>query len=359
MSAPGDTVTKITKFHWLEAMSFALAGEMSEVAMIMKRFFEGLADRRCFDRGDGFRRDRDRKIRHTPGAFTLIELLVVIAIIAILAAMLLPALSKAKAQTQGVKCMNNTHQIIYAWLMYASDNGDKCCNNYGVNNTAAAATTYDTWCADNMDWAASSSDTNVTLLQQGQLGYYMAKSVASYKCPADAYLSTTQVKAGFIARLRSYSMSSFFGLFSNGKEGSDPTFGGRSEFDNNMRQWLKVGSITRPSWFFVFLDEHPDSINDGYYDIGTIPTTGSGSATKINLSTAGTFEDVPASFHNNAAGFSFADGHSEIHQWRDPRRGSGGIKGLPVTYMPLNGNIQDTAPDADIHWAWDHSTIPF
>jgi prepilin-type N-terminal cleavage/methylation domain-containing protein len=83
--------------------------------------------------------------------FTLIELLVVIAIIAILAALLLPALSKAKAQTQGVKCMNNTHQMTYASLMYANDNGDKCCNNFGVSQTDGVenqVSQYDTWCAD-------------------------------------------------------------------------------------------------------------------------------------------------------------------------------------------------------------------
>ncbi len=286
------------------------------------------------------------------GGFTLIELLVVIAIIAILAAMLLPALSKAKAQTQGVKCMNNTHQITYAWLMYASDNGDKCCNNFGVNETDNEVKngTYNTWCVDNMDWTGNQQNTNLQLLAQGQLGYYMGKQVASYKCPADYFISPAQSKAGFQKRVRSYSMSSFFGLFSEGEAG-DYTYQGKNQFNNSFRQWLKVGSVTKPSWFFLMLDEHPDSINDGFFDIGAIPLTYTGA-------TPGTFGDLPASFHNGACGFSFADGHSEIHKWQDRKNGGNGISPLPVLYREQD-NISDTSPYFDIHWAWDHSSVKF
>jgi len=297
----------------------------------------------------------------------LIELLVVIAIIAILAAMLLPALSKAKSQTQGVKCMNNTHQITYAWLMYASDNSDHCCNNYGVNNTQTAETganpAYDTWCVDNMDWLAtgtSTQNTNSRLLQVGQLAYYMAKSTASYKCPADTFLSPAQSRAHFPYRVRSYSMSAYFGLFSNGKEGADLTYTGKSYFDNNSRQWLKVGSITKAAWFFLFLDEHPDSINDGYYDIGNLTFSGTG-GNKVAVSVANNeFGDIPASFHNGACGFSFADGHSEIHKWLDPRSISPpkGINGLPVKYTD-QGSIVDNTPLKDIQWAGSHSSAPY
>jgi prepilin-type processing-associated H-X9-DG protein len=268
--------------------------------------------------------------------------------------MLLPALSKAKSQTQGVKCMNNTHQITYAWLMYASDNGDKCCNNFGVNetDTEVAKGTYNTWCVDNMDWTANQQNTNLALLALGQLGYYMGKQVGSYKCPADVFVASAQVRVGISYRVRSYSMSSFFGRFSAGEPG-DYTASGVNQFNNAppFRQWLKVGTVTKPSWFFLMLDEHPDSINDGYYDVGTIPST-------YNGTTPGVFGDLPASFHNGAAGFSFADGHSEIHKWVDTKRGTSGISPLPVLYRAQN-DIPDTVPYTDIHWAWDHSSVKY
>lgn len=277
--------------------------------------------------------------KHAPrrlgcGAFTLIELLVVIAIIAILAAMLLPALGKAKQQTQGIKCMNNTHQLTYAWTMYASDNGDKCVNNFGTSgiDIDVATGTNTTWAVNVMDWTPNQQNTNLLLLTQGLLGYYMAGNTASYKCPADNYLSPSQVQAGFSARTRSYSMSGFFGIDS---PTGDASYQAENPANTGYNQFLKVGAVTQPTLYFLFLDEHPDSINDAYFDIGTINTP--------------TWVDVPASFHNSACGFSYADGHSEIHKWQVS------TTIIPVKYISLK-NVVAGLNETDIEWAWQHSS---
>ncbi len=262
--------------------------------------------------------------------FTLVELLVVIAIIAILASLILPAMARAKARAQGSFCLNNTRQMTVAWMVYADEHNGQLAYNLGqsartavVVPSVAGLNMAENWVNNVENWEVDSDNTNAAKMVETGLGPFTSKSVALYHCPSDNVVSDLQRNAGWDARVRSYSM--------NAMVGDAGTFSQTGTNLNNPGyvQFFRASTIPHPSDIFVFLDEHPDSIDDGYF---------------LNRDTAlPTWTDLPASFHDGAASFSFADGHSEKHRWQNsstkqPQRAYGINAPLP---MAINDGLQD------------------
>jgi len=257
-------------------------------------------------------------------AFTLLELLAVLVVLALLASILAPALARTKPGNLAAQCLNNQRQLIIAWQMYGHDNNDCMPYNFHGGGTGSGGTGPYGWGEGWLDWSSASDNTNINLLtgSQPSLGAYVAKA-SLYKCPADVFLSPTQRALGWTARVRSVSGNIYLGPGNVSQGATDPIY---------KQQLLKVGDLRfpAPSQTWVFLEEHPDSINDPAF---FAPHQTS-------------WIDLPAGYHDDANTVAFADAHVETHKWGASLTS---IRIRSVAYADLGG-VSVSSGDLDVEW---------
>ena len=268
------------------------------------------------------------KRRNADAGFTRVELLSLLASLVVLAAVTRPVWGNAGA-SRSLVCMDNLRQLQSAWLLYTEDAQGELPGNYHGGYVPGANASQRPWVTGWLDWGTSSDNTNQLYLVRpyASLTAYLQTDFMrnTYKCPADDYLSPPQVARGWTARVRSYSMNCFLGEGNQDTGPLNPAY----QIYRKLSQFRKAS----PQQVFVFLEEHPDSINDGLF---WAPNSDRN------------WVDLPGSFHEGACWFTYADGHLEQRRWVSA-----------ATLRPVNfqsANNTSTQPgDSDLTWFLEHA----
>lgn len=275
---------------------------------------------------------RPRDLTGSP-AFTLIELLFVVAIVTILSALMMSALNSARSRAEAMSCLNNNRQLGLAWILYAHDNDDRLI--YNVQSASARIAVDETskanWVKGVLDWELTPDNTNTLLVSNSGLATHASRDSSLFYCPSDRALSEVQEQAGWRRRARSYSMNGMVG------DAGPATEKGFNVNNPQHLQFFKLSTITEPTEIFVFVEEHPDSINDGYF---------------LNRANSSEWSDLPASRHEAGATLAFADGHVMLRKWvnrETVKPSEPAAASLPIRLNPKNAD--------DFKWMVERSSV--
>jgi prepilin-type N-terminal cleavage/methylation domain-containing protein/prepilin-type processing-associated H-X9-DG protein len=274
--------------------------------------------------------------------FTLTELLVVLATLAILVAMLLPALAATQPRSKAYQCLNNMRQLALAGTLYADEHNESLPLNFDPRYTGTVPgwiwNGSPAWITSILDWTSGTYNTNTADLVDDRyslLGGYLGRNYEVFACPACAYyVSSIQRSRGWDHRMRSVAMNAAVG---GGPKNPAANFGW------NPSSWYVASKSTDfnnpgPAQTWVFTDEHPDSIDDALLYASPYPTA--------------TFIQLPANQHDGAAGITFGDGHVEMHKWTGPV-----VPNRPVKYQTQQ-RVSCTVIDPDMIWLAQHTPQP-